>query len=283
MMLQILEKQGFHPKVVNFFKCYLVGRTTHFKWGEAVSPLQNVNVGVGQGSALSPVLTNLYIAPILFKCDPVDSSAPLADKSSLFFYVDDGLLVATSPSCTENVPILREKYQVICRELERIGLRLEHDKTELMHFHQKTTTVLPGIDLGLAPFHNGRLLMPSKVWRYLGFYFTLRLRWDYHIKYYATRARSSVQAMLMLGNSIRGLTPMISDPQGYLDPLRVKGKGPQVTGTGHEFSIFRNPQTREAGTSDSTGTCRVTLFVVSIFRADTVHYLSSEYTVSSHF
>jgi ribonuclease HI len=209
MMLRILEKQGFHPKIVNFFKCYLVGRTTHFKWGEAVSPLQEVNVGVGQGSALSPVLTNLYIAPILFKCDPIDGSAPLADKSSLFFYVDDGLLVATSPSCTENVPILREKYQVICRELERIGLRLEHDKTELMHFHQKTTTVMPGIDLGLAPFHNGRLLMPSKVWRYLGFYFTPRLRWDYHIKYYATRARSSVQAMLMLGNSIRGLTPMM--------------------------------------------------------------------------
>ena len=50
----ILEKAGFDLKVSSFFKNYLVSRKTIYLWNNFSSPLCNVDVGVGQGSALSP-------------------------------------------------------------------------------------------------------------------------------------------------------------------------------------------------------------------------------------
>ncbi|CAA7264629.1 unnamed protein product [Cyclocybe aegerita] len=43
--------------------------------------------------------------------------------------------------------------------------------------------------------------------RYLGFYFDRRLTFHEHVCYYATKAFTTVQAMRMLGNSTRGLSP----------------------------------------------------------------------------
>ena len=63
--MAILWKQGFPPLVVNFFASYLVGRSTSYTWNTFVSDLRLADVGVGQGSALSPVLSALFIAPIM--------------------------------------------------------------------------------------------------------------------------------------------------------------------------------------------------------------------------
>ncbi|KAI0326300.1 hypothetical protein GY45DRAFT_1219429, partial [Cubamyces sp. BRFM 1775] len=51
-------------------------------------------------------------------------------------------------------------------------------------------------------------LQPSAQWKYLGFRLDPKLTFRAHIAFFAERAATTVNAMLMLGNSIRGLTAL---------------------------------------------------------------------------
>ncbi|KDR64959.1 hypothetical protein GALMADRAFT_82479, partial [Galerina marginata CBS 339.88] len=65
VLLAVLPKLGFPPNVVKFFASYLVGRSTQYAWNAFVSPHRSADVGVGQGSALSPVLSALTLTLIM--------------------------------------------------------------------------------------------------------------------------------------------------------------------------------------------------------------------------
>ena len=62
MLTSILSHFGFANCIVDFFSNYLVGRST---WNSFLSGACDANVGMGQGSALSPILSALYIAPLI--------------------------------------------------------------------------------------------------------------------------------------------------------------------------------------------------------------------------
>jgi hypothetical protein len=51
------------PEVVVFFKSYLVDQFTCYAWEDDLSPEFPSSLGVGQGSALSPILSALCLAP----------------------------------------------------------------------------------------------------------------------------------------------------------------------------------------------------------------------------
>jgi retron-type reverse transcriptase len=65
VLLSILDKQGFAPEMVVFFKSYLVNWFTCYAWDDDLSLEFPSSVGVGQGSALSPILWALCLAPLL--------------------------------------------------------------------------------------------------------------------------------------------------------------------------------------------------------------------------
>ena len=60
----IINKMRLDYKVLSFFKNYLVGRKTKYLWNGFQSFFCNINVGVGQESALLPILSALYLSPI---------------------------------------------------------------------------------------------------------------------------------------------------------------------------------------------------------------------------
>ena len=62
----ILLKTSFDPKVLFFLQNYLVYRKTSYFSNNFSSPSFNVNEGVGQGFALSPVLSTLYLSLLLY-------------------------------------------------------------------------------------------------------------------------------------------------------------------------------------------------------------------------
>ena len=51
--------------IVDFFSDYLVGRSTQYSWNSFLSGACDADVGIGQGSALSSILSTLYIAPLI--------------------------------------------------------------------------------------------------------------------------------------------------------------------------------------------------------------------------
>ena len=203
MLLAILQKQGFSCIVTKFFASYLVDQFTAYMWGSFRSGPRQADVGVGQGSALLPVLSALYIAPVmkLYHMNPVSL------KTSLLSFVDDGTVAAKSKSLNENIKTLKEAYILLLSLFVALGLVLEHSKTEYFIFDRLHSDYSPPLDLGCAPYTGDNPLKPNLHWRYLGFYFDHKLLFHKHVRFYSTKALSSVKAMKMLGSSTRGLSP----------------------------------------------------------------------------
>jgi len=61
--MKIIHKVGLDNHVVDFFSNYLIDRKTNYSWNNSSSSIFDVNVGIGQSLALSPILLALYLSP----------------------------------------------------------------------------------------------------------------------------------------------------------------------------------------------------------------------------
>ena len=134
MLTHILEKAGFDPKVTSFFANYLVSRRTKYMWNDFSSSSFDVNVGVGQGSTLSPILSSLYLSPFLYILE--NRLKNLRIPVSILSFVDDGLIIAQNKSFDISNSQLFCSYNVLTKLLDSFGLVIEHSKTEIFHFSQ---------------------------------------------------------------------------------------------------------------------------------------------------
>jgi Reverse transcriptase (RNA-dependent DNA polymerase) len=203
VLLWVIDRSGFPPCVGRFFHSYLVGRCTTYKWNTFMSGPYPADMGVGQGSALSPVLSSLCLAPIL----KLFSASDIGQQVDVMSYVDDGTLIACSSRLEDNLELLKEAYGWIYHAFTSLSLVLEHTKSEAFHFMRARGNPDLPIDLGFLPFMGDTLLKPKVTWCYLGFFFNRKLLFKEHILFYTTKALTTVQAMGMLGNSVRGLIP----------------------------------------------------------------------------
>jgi len=75
---------GFDYKVSKFFSNYLVNRKTKYLWNNFSSPFYNIDTGVGQGLALSPI--------------------------SFLSFIDDGLFISQNKSLSiSNINLITNK------------------------------------------------------------------------------------------------------------------------------------------------------------------------------
>ena len=92
----------------------------------------------------------------------------------------------------------------------RSGLAIEPDKTEVLFFQKPyERNLLPApLQLILPDREHSTyyVVWPSENLRYLGFFINRRLKWEPHVRIMCNRARASIKALQVLGNSIRGLS-----------------------------------------------------------------------------
>ena len=88
----ILNKVELNCKISMFFKNYLVGRKIKYFWNEFISPSFNINIGVRQGSALSPILSTLYLS--LFFLSLENRLKILKIPISIISFVDNSLFIS---------------------------------------------------------------------------------------------------------------------------------------------------------------------------------------------
>ena len=134
LLMSILSKVGLESKVTTFFANYLIQRKTNYIWNNLQSPDFEVNVGVGQGSALSPILSALYLT--LFMCILEKRLKNLKIPISMLSFVDDGLIIAQNKSILSSNSQLFCSYNVLSNLLTDFGLVIEYGKTEIFHFNR---------------------------------------------------------------------------------------------------------------------------------------------------
>ena len=141
LLTLILEKAGLNPKVISFFADYLVRRKTNYMWNDLSSSMYEVNVRVGQGSTLSPILSALYLSPLLYILE--NHLKILNIPILLISFIDDGLIIAQNKPVNTSNSHLFCSYNVLSNLLVKFGLMIEHAKTEAFHFNRFYGTFNP--------------------------------------------------------------------------------------------------------------------------------------------
>ena len=166
MLTSILSHFGFANCIVDFLSDYLVGRSTQYSWNSFLSGACDVDVGMGQGSALSPILSALYIAPLIHIFE--HRAQALNIDTCILSFVDNGLLISQGKTYNKTLPELYSSYKVVTDLMVIFGLVMEHDKSENLHFSRAYNDSNPELDLSAM---GAPTLKPKTYWRYLGFYF----------------------------------------------------------------------------------------------------------------
>jgi len=193
-----LTKAGLNTNVICFFNSYQSNYSTSYSWNTFTSPSFNVNVGVGQGSALSSILSALYLAPIIKMFKKRIKNLNKEIPTDILSFVDNRLLISQEKSYPLSNSFLLYSYNIILKILIDAGLVIEHNKTEIFHFTRAQYLSNPSINLTTV---GGPIINPKPIWRYLGFFFNQKLNFHYHTHFYATKCLSTLSAMKMLGNS----------------------------------------------------------------------------------
>ena len=141
LLTLILEKAGLDPNITSFFANYLVRRKTSYVWNDLTFPTFEVNVRVGQGSALSPILSALYLTPFLYILEKRLKNLKI--PISILSFMDDRLIIAQNKSFDSSISQLFCSYNILSKLLDSFGLVIEHSKTEVFHFSRSQGSFNP--------------------------------------------------------------------------------------------------------------------------------------------
>jgi len=153
---------------------------------------------VGQGSALSSILSVLYLLLFLHILEKQLKNHKI--PISFLSFVNDGLLVAQSKFFQLSNFCLFCGYNVASILLSDFGLLVKHSKTKIFHFSRLIGSFNPSfLDLSSV---GGPTLCSKETWKYLGFIFNRKLLFHQHINFYSNKSISIVKCMKILRNSV---------------------------------------------------------------------------------
>ena len=199
----IMKKVSFDDWIVSFFTNYLVDRKMNYYWNNFMSPIFNVNVGVGQGSALSPILSALYLSPFIYILEKCLKNLKI--PISVISFVNNGLFISQSKSFDTSNSCLYCSYNILINLLEKFSLVIEHSKTEIFHFNRSHDIFNPPL-LNLSLL-DGNILRPNNTWKYLRFIFDRKLIFYQHVDFYANKSILTIKYMKIISNSNHGVNP----------------------------------------------------------------------------
>jgi len=204
LLTKIIHKASLNNCVIDFFSNYLIDRKTNYSWNNFSSSIFHVNISIGQGLALSPILLALYLLLFLYILEKRLKNLKI--PISIISFVDDGLFISQDKSLEVSNACLFYSYNVMSNLLDKFGLVAEHLKTEIFHFSRMHGLFNPPpLDFSSL---GGPILSPKNSWKYLSFIFNRKLTFHQHIDFYSNRAISSVKCMKLLGNSSCSISPL---------------------------------------------------------------------------
>ena len=163
-----------------------------------------VNVEVGQESALSSILSALYLFSFLYILE--NHLKNLNIPVSIISFMDDELFISQNKLLVTSNSRLFCSYNIMTKLLDKFGLVVEYSKTKVFYFNRLHGLFNPSpLDLSSI---GGPILVPKNSWKYLGFIFNRKLSFYQHINYYSNRVIFMVKCMKILRNSLHGIIPI---------------------------------------------------------------------------
>jgi len=148
-------------RIFLFFSNYIVGRKTCYSWNGFTSSLFSVDVGVGWGSALFPILSTLFITLIfyIFEKRIKNLNIPVSFHS----FINNKLFISQERSFIKINTNIFCSYNIISLLLDQFGLVVEHGKTEIFHF-PKLHRIFNPLALDFSQI-GGSVLHPKDIWK----------------------------------------------------------------------------------------------------------------------
>ena len=203
-LIDDLKRKGMDTHITQWMGSFLRDRTTQLKTSEHITALQDISVGIPQGSPLSPILFLFYNAQILEQCKREGKRQGVRIFAGGF--IDDIAILATGPSTQATCNRLTQVHNEICQEWARKhGAEFAPAKYQLAHLTRRKVF---DMDQGLQlPRHT---VKPKAAVKYLGLWIDSKLNWTVQCSQLHTRTVKSVGALARLagtqwGGSYRSL------------------------------------------------------------------------------
>jgi len=207
-LLDVLHHKGFPLNIVRWVKSFLAGRFVRVRVDDHIGDPHPQNVGVPQGSPVSPVLACIYSSaaletinknPIFYESDKGD--LPVSIRA----YVDDHGLHAISNDLETNVQLLKIALESLVGTFTAIGMSIDPDKCDLMHFSWRRGETNPPLKTTLYG-KELTITAPSSI-RWLGFHLDRKLLFRHHVSLLAKKGKAIVAGLKVLGNTVAGISP----------------------------------------------------------------------------
>jgi hypothetical protein len=168
IILSKLRCAGANETTLKWVKSYLTNRSQYVKIGDAKSKEMLINLGVGQGTCLGPLLFKIYLFDL-----------PLCTLLFTLLFADDTSLVAISETIEELERLCNNELNKVNNWFESNGLTLHPEKTKVMVIGTREEI---NVNLNGIRIKQCGSAYEEKSINVLGIEWDCNLNWDEHIK-----------------------------------------------------------------------------------------------------
>ena len=130
--MRVLHHLGIDDFTIAWVKDFMSRQQVSMSFNNFTTEPLEPELGMPQGSPLSPILSALVTGPIL-------RLAESWNDTNLTLYVDNGNLFASSPTYQGTADKLTKAAQQVFLWLQQSGFSIDVDKCEFMFFHPRIT------------------------------------------------------------------------------------------------------------------------------------------------
>ncbi len=171
-LLKICQKLKLPKSLCFWIRSFLQNRKVQLRFDGNTQEMTDVNIGIPQGSPVSPILFLIYIRFLL--------SERSNTSERILSFVDDIGLAVSSKSIEENCQLLQKLAEDLLVEQSQNCMQFDVEKTELIHFHSKRFLDLKderySVKIGETVFQ------PKELVKYLGIWLDSKLSFKAHVE-----------------------------------------------------------------------------------------------------